>query len=121
MFNDIRSLLERQFNRLSAAEQEVIYWLAIRREAVSLSYLTSQIIETSRKRHLLSTIKSLLQRSLIEKNSEQFFLQPVVMEYVTQQLDTADHVETPLMDSLPKTKNINLLLGNTYKTAFKTA
>ena len=114
MFDDIRSLLERQFNRLSAAEQEVMYWLAIKQEAVSLSYLTSDIIETLKRRQLLQTIKSLLQRSLIEKSGEQFFLQPVVMEYIIQQLEISDYVETQLSPSLPK--NINLLLGNTYET-----
>ncbi len=31
------------------------------------------------------------------------------------------HVETPLMEFLPKTKNTNLLLGNTYETARQTA
>ena len=114
MFDDIRSLLERQFNRLSAAEQEVMYWLAINREPISLTSLTSDIIETLKRRQLLQTIKSLLQRSLIEKSGEQFFLQPVVMEYIIQQLEISDYVETQLIPSLPK--NINLLLGNTYET-----
>lgn len=125
IFDDIHNLLERQFNRLSAAEQELMYWLAIKREPISL---TSRALDISilGRRQLLSTIKSLLQRSLIEKNDEQFFLQPVVMEYVTQRLDIRNHeethyVETPLMESLPKTKNISLLPGNTYETTFKTA
>lgn len=34
----------------------------------------------------LNAIQSLLRRSFIEKEGEQFFLQPVVLEYVTDQL-----------------------------------
>lgn len=121
IFDDIHNLLERQFNRLSSAEQELMYWLAIKREPISLTS-TALDISISKRRHLLPTIKALLQRSLIEKNGEHFFLQPVVMEYVRQRLDIpghveTHHVETPLMESLPKTKNTNLLLGNTYETA----
>jgi NAD-dependent oxidoreductase involved in siderophore biosynthesis len=44
------------------------------------------MLKSSSKRQVPSAIKSLLQRSLIEKTGEQFFLQPVVMKYVTQKL-----------------------------------
>jgi NB-ARC domain len=111
IFDDIYNLLERQFNRLSAEEQELMYWLAIKRDPISLNSIALNISILGR-RQLLPTIKSLLQRSLIEKNAEQFFLQPVVMEYVTHRLDSHD-VETALMQSLAKTKNINLLPGKT--------
>jgi WD40 repeat protein len=87
IFDDIGDLLERQLCRLSAVEQQVMYWLAINREPLSLPSLASDIItETLLRRQLPSAIKSLLQRSLIEKSDELFFLQPVVMEYVTQRL-----------------------------------
>ena len=35
VFDDIRNLLERQFNRLSKLEKEIMYWLAIKREPVT--------------------------------------------------------------------------------------
>jgi len=35
-FGDIRELLEQQFERLSDQEKEIMYWLAINREPVSL-------------------------------------------------------------------------------------
>jgi hypothetical protein len=38
IFDDIRDLLERQFQRLSAVEEEVMYWLAINREPVSFTF-----------------------------------------------------------------------------------
>ena len=86
IFDDIGDLLACQFYRLSAVEQEVMYWLAINREPVSLFELTEDMVTSSSKRQLPQAVKSLLQRSLIEKSGEQFFLQPVVMEYLTQRL-----------------------------------
>ena len=86
IFEDISNLLESQFHRLSAVEEEVMYWLAINREPVSFADITEDLIRSSTKHQLPSAIKALLQRSLIEKSGEHFLLQPVVMEYTTQRL-----------------------------------
>ncbi|GAX37201.1 WD-40 repeat protein [Nodularia sp. NIES-3585] len=86
IFDDIRNLLERQFYRLLAVEEEVMYWLAINREPVSLAQLAEDIVTSASKGQLPPAIKSLRQRSLIETSGEHFFLQPVVMEYTTQRL-----------------------------------
>ncbi|MBW4667585.1 MAG: hypothetical protein KME60_09160 [Cyanomargarita calcarea GSE-NOS-MK-12-04C] len=86
IFEDICDLLECQFQRLSVVEEEVMYWLAINREPVSFAELAEDMVTSASKRLVPSAIKSLLQRSLIEKNDEYFFLQPVVMEYTAQRL-----------------------------------
>ena len=86
IFDDIRDLLECQFQRLSVVEEEVMYWLAINLEPVSFAELASDVFTSSSQRQLPQAIKSLLQRSLIEKSGEHFFLQPVVMQYTTQRL-----------------------------------
>ncbi|HEY9672485.1 MAG TPA: NB-ARC domain-containing protein [Waterburya sp.] len=86
VFDDIRDLLQRQFDRLSEIEQETIFWLAINREPVSLFELSEDVVTTTSKRRLPDAIRSLLRRSLIEKEGERFFLQPVVLEYITNQL-----------------------------------
>lgn len=86
IFEDIDHLLEPQLQRLSVVEKELIYWLAINRESLSFTELTSDVGTFFSKRDLPQTVKSLLQRSLIEKNGEHFVLQPVVMEYTTQRL-----------------------------------
>ena len=91
VFDDIRDLLQRQFDRLSEIEQEMIFWLAINREPVSLFELSEDVVTTTSKRKLPDAIRSLLRRSLIEKaeptlmekEGGRFFLQPVVLEYVT--------------------------------------
>ena len=84
IFRGMRDLLECQFQRLSVQEKELMYWLAINREPVTLRDLITDVVTLSSKRQSLQTIESLFQRSLIEKNGEYFFLQPVVMEYATQ-------------------------------------
>ncbi|HEY9625653.1 MAG TPA: NB-ARC domain-containing protein, partial [Crinalium sp.] len=99
VFDDIRDLLQRQFDRLSEIEQEMFFWLAINREPLSLSELGGDVITTAFKRRLPDAIQSLLRRSLIEKveptliereeglerEEGRFFLQPVVLGYATEQ------------------------------------
>ena len=86
IFQDIGDLLERQFQRLSVVEQEVMYWLAIHREPLSLAELAADVVTSSSKLKLPQAVKSLLQRSLIKKSCEHFSLEPVVIEYTTQRL-----------------------------------
>ncbi len=89
IFEEMYDLLEAQFQRLSALEKKLMHWLAINREPVSLADLVKDVVTLFSKRQLLQTIKSLLQRSLIEKNGEYFFLQPVLMEYIRHRLETS--------------------------------
>ncbi|MDZ8226554.1 NB-ARC domain-containing protein [Nostoc sp. ChiVER01] len=83
VFDDIRDLLQHQFDRLSEIEQEMLFELAINREPVSLSKLNQDLVTQASRRRLPDAMQSLLRRSLIEKEGEQFFLQPVVLEYAT--------------------------------------
>ena len=83
VFDDIRDLLQHQFDRLSDIGQEMLFWLAINCEPVSLFELSEDLATKASKRRLPDAIQSLLRRSLIEKEGERFFLQPVVLEYVT--------------------------------------
>ncbi|AFZ16427.1 WD40 repeat domain-containing protein [Allocoleopsis franciscana] len=86
VFDDIRNLLDRQFNRLSDLEKELMYWLAINREPVSFLGLHKDLVRELSPTELLEAFASLARRALIEKNSDGFTQQPVVMEYMTQQL-----------------------------------
>jgi WD40 repeat protein len=83
---DIFDLIDQQFNRLSNLEKQVMYWLAINRELVSLKDLQNDIIDFIRTRELLAAFESLQSRCLIENNSSKFTLQAVVMEYVIEEL-----------------------------------
>ncbi len=84
VFDDIRNLLQGQFNRLSALEKEVMYWLAINREPVSLIELLADLVPKVRKSEILAALASLQRRSLIEKTVDGFAQQPVVIEYVVE-------------------------------------
>ncbi|NJK39845.1 MAG: hypothetical protein HC835_20630 [Oscillatoriales cyanobacterium RM2_1_1] len=84
IFGDIRDLLEQQLGRLSEFEQEIMYWLAINREAISLTELRQDILSPASPTELIESLESLRRRSLIEKNFGGFTQQPVVMEYMVE-------------------------------------
>ncbi|MGF1524181.1 MAG: NB-ARC domain-containing protein [Leptolyngbyaceae cyanobacterium] len=94
IFGDISDLLEQQFSRLSALEQQVMNWLAIHREWILLPELQQDIAPPVATSSLFEALESLFQRSLIEKKSSSFYKrdicgytqQPVVMEFVTARL-----------------------------------
>lgn len=88
-FADINELLERQFDRLSEVEQQVLYWLAVNREPVSLPELETDVVSETITNQLLGALRALSQRSLVERTEKRWSLQPVVMEYATTQLVTA--------------------------------
>lgn len=86
IFNDIRNLLDQHFDRLTLLEREIMYWLAIDREPVSLSELQADFVARIPTGELLESLTSLQRRSLIEKSLGSFTQQPVVMEYVSDRL-----------------------------------
>jgi hypothetical protein len=82
IFEDIRDVIDQQFERLSALERELMYWLSIEREPVSLDRLQQDLIGPITKRDIQEALRSLLRRNLIEAGNNIFF-QNVVMEYMT--------------------------------------
>jgi WD40 repeat protein len=92
VFGDIWELLDQQFERLQQSEKQVMYWLAINREVISLTELQQDIITPVSPRELLEALQSLKARSLIETshdtNITTFTQQPAVMEYMTEKLIT---------------------------------
>lgn len=80
---DIYDLLNHQFQRLSEREKDIMYWLAIEREAVPLQTLWEDTRFFASKKAMLAVLASLRQRSLIETDdTARFTLQPAIMEYV---------------------------------------
>ncbi|MEM7552540.1 MAG: NB-ARC domain-containing protein [Cyanobacteria bacterium P01_A01_bin.84] len=127
VFGDIRDLLSQQFHRLSSLEKEVMYWLGINREAVSVAQLRDDIISPISLSQLLEALESLLRRCLIEKsrdviyNISKFTQQPVVMEYVTDCLiggiftEISNHnLETFHETSLQFLKTYSLMKATSY-------
>jgi WD40 repeat protein len=90
IFDDIRDLLDQQFDRLSDIAKEIIYWLAINREPITLDELKADFLCPLSHQKLPEILKALGWRCLIDKATSitlnngtgLFTLQSVVMEYV---------------------------------------
>lgn len=90
VFDDVRHVLDQQFQRLSPLEQAILFWLAIAREPLSINQLQHRLyggreenrrfsraktanspaeqstVAQPNKRHLLEALRSLQRRSLLE-------------------------------------------------------
>ncbi len=99
IFSDIRDVLDQQFERLSAMEREIMYWLAIEREAVPLDKLQAGLFHPMTMRELQEVQRSLQRRQLIEASATGLTLQNVVMEYMTDRL--IDEVSEELIGGHP--------------------
>jgi WD40 repeat protein len=86
VFSGVRDLLHQQIGRLSDLEIKIMYWLAINREPVSVEELQADIVPFVSPSQLVEALESLAWRSLIERNSDGFTQQPVIMEYMTEKL-----------------------------------
>lgn len=97
---DIYELVDRQFQRLPPLEQVMMYWLAIEREAISLEDLQHYILPRVLRKDLLDSLTSLRRRCMIEpRETARFWLQPVILEYVTNRL--VDMLTTEVMELEP--------------------
>lgn len=106
----LQQLLQQQFVRLTPLERDVMYWLAIERELVSLETLRGDFPTTLPKSELLGAIKSLRRRSLIERGERvaTFTLQPEVMEYVSERM--VEQVSEEIISGSPKLFTTHALL-----------
>ncbi|WP_066424077.1 NB-ARC domain-containing protein [Anabaena sp. 4-3] len=86
IFGEINKVLEEQFNRLPLSEKSFLYWLIIEQEPIDQSDLRSGIFANISDGIIIETIQSLLHRSFLEKKNTNFFLQPVVREYLCNKL-----------------------------------
>lgn len=86
IFNGLRRLLHKQFDRLSPIEKTIMYRLATTQEWTTISDLATDIAPSISRIELLEALESLSWRSLIQKRSGRYTQQPIVMEYVTNQL-----------------------------------
>lgn len=118
----ITNLLAEQVERLSALEIEIVYWLAIERQPISLSELKADMqFSVSSSSQLISALTSLKRRSLLDRDSitEEreaiFSLQPVVRKYITNQLveqvcqDIFAVIETHSLSKLGLLRSHNLV------------
>src|SRR2546425_613560 len=88
LFGSITQLLQEQWERLSALEQTLLWWLAILREPVTLEELQAVLVARLSPAQILEAVDGLRRRSLIERGQRagSFTLQSVVLEDVTGRL-----------------------------------
>ncbi len=101
-FSDITDLLDQHFKRLSPDEREVLYWLAIEREGIPLEKLQANLVHSVSKGELLATLHSLGRRFLFDQLEHALFtLQPVIQEYVTDEIIkyACDEFETGMSET----------------------
>jgi hypothetical protein len=80
VFEDVRDLLERQFQRLTQTEKVVIRWFAIRPEPMSVTDLMQASIAPPQE--LLTAMNSLVRRSWVEPGRDGFVLQPIAKSFI---------------------------------------
>jgi WD40 repeat protein len=87
IFDEIRDqLLNWHFERLSAKEQEIMFWFAINREPVSLEKLQDGIISPENRENVSSTLQLMRRNLPIEDTETGLTLQPVLIEDLTKRL-----------------------------------
>jgi len=89
IFDDIRTVLDQQYARLAPLEREILRWLAVAREPVTVQTLRADLVQSPPGHVLLEALRSLQRHSLLEKADNGFTLQNVVMEYITDRLVAA--------------------------------
>jgi WD40 repeat protein/DNA-binding SARP family transcriptional activator len=128
IFDDVRTVLDSQFDRLSPLQREIMMWLAIEREAASISALRARWVHPPPPREFLEALQGLQRRSLLEHASagessahasqaggafsggaSAFTLQNVIMEYVTDRLVAAacDDIEYGSLNTLNRHALLN--------------
>ncbi|PZO38668.1 MAG: NB-ARC domain-containing protein [Pseudanabaena frigida] len=86
----MRSLLKQQVDRLSELEKEILYWLTIEREPLTLARLRDALLMPPPFSQIFEVLSALERRSLIEKVVDEvevcFTLQPFLMKYLLEEL-----------------------------------
>jgi WD40 repeat protein len=90
VFGGVRWLFDQQFDRLSEPELEIMYWLAVKREAVSVRELRESTVFSWSTGAIVEALRSLRRRSLVEKSANGMTLHDVVLNYTTDRL--IDHI-----------------------------
>lgn len=96
ILHDLRELLDWYLQRLTEAELEMIGWLVIHREPLSVSELSEYVLSPIAKEQIPTTLQSLQRRLALKRSRDRFALHPVLIEYFTQYLiqQIADEIQT---------------------------
>lgn len=110
VFAPIDHLIATQIERLSHSEKQVLTSLALSHGPVSLAELKSAIVSIETQSKLLGALKSLNDRSLIELSESGYRLQPMIMEYVAENL--VEQVTSEIVAGIDPENREELALNN---------
>ncbi|MBO3461516.1 NB-ARC domain-containing protein [Aetokthonos hydrillicola Thurmond2011] len=101
--------LDQQFETLSQAEINLIYWVAIRRNTALWDQLVQDSKEIFTYQQLFENVNSLIgKHSLISKNTQEipviYILEPVILKYSLNRFVKENYVQ---INQIFETKNIN--------------
>ncbi|MBD2387076.1 NB-ARC domain-containing protein [Cylindrospermum sp. FACHB-282] len=119
VFGELNDILDEQFECISAMEQEIICWLAIACQPISLSQLRSDILVPINQAEFIEALRSLLRRSLIDRIvvEEEVMLslqQPVLCQYVINKIvericqEIQEVCKTQKIDKMELLRTLNL-------------
>ncbi|WP_373540084.1 NB-ARC domain-containing protein [Chamaesiphon sp.] len=102
-FRNIDDVLDRQFERLSEIEQQLVYWLAIEREPVTgVELRSNSILNPHAPGEIVNALQSLSRRCIITCREQTWSLQPVTIAYATNRsIDLFVTELTPPLVNLP--------------------
>jgi hypothetical protein len=121
-FRGINDILQRQFERLSAVEQQIVYWLAIEREPITLTQLRANLLPDPQiHSEILNALQSLLRRCIVIRHEQSWTLQPVTIAYVTQRAIDTIVAELSPTNASPTQLQQQFVQLNTYAIIRATA
>lgn len=119
VFNDVYDLLAEQFERLSEGEKEVLFWLMLEREAITLAQIAENLLHPTSTRALFEIVASLHRRSLIRKSSNGFMAENLVKEFLTDKF--LEMIGQEIIDSGNELLNRYALLKTNTKEYIRTS
>ena len=93
VLSGISTLLAQQIERLSRSCKTLVYWLAILVDLTSFNDLKDCCYPAISNHDLIESLETLLRRGIIEKKGAAYKLQPMIQEYLTEQIIKICHQE----------------------------
>ena len=81
----VTEILSWHFSRLNSYEKEVMYILAINRAPMLLSEIEADVVSAITKEKLPDILFNISEKVLLETTQNKFFLQPVIIEFLTEE------------------------------------
>ena len=114
-FNGVGMLMAQQCARSTTLERAIMFWLAIERELVPLNVVLADLGDAVPHGEVLVALELLRRRTQIERGPDgaAFTLQPVIREFVTEQVIGA--IRQEIVDQHPALLNSHALIQATAK------